>query len=377
MFQNKKLLHTVGNIDYEIGKYYKHDKGNNKKISNLCTKFLGFLEEINEIEIAVKDKDDTDEDADKDLYEEMYIIEGEEVENILPDMYFEPPTPIFKCSICTNIYDEKSDLTAHIKDHFKTYECPICSKKLIGDTQYEYHINNAHSEERSSIKSSIAHGTQNTYEEKLVISKLFKKSASEKPKMRKRTEPATAKLPTEVPDTKQFVACDICGRICQNEKAVSLHRLTHNDNKDFVCDFCGKSFTRKTNLEFHIRIHTGERPFKCQKCPKAFAHVSGLNCHNRTHTGERPYKCPYCEKCYAHSTDLRRHRRSHGREEKRFECEICNRKFFEKKFLLNHNKIHEKHFDQLPTGKTILIKMEVQKQSESDEYTEEYSESLI
>lgn len=292
---------------------------------------------------------------------EMFILEEEDAENILPDVYSEQSSKIFKCSICSKSYDYKEELTVHIRDHFKIYECKICKKKLIGDTQYDYHINHAHTIDRLR-KSTQIQGQSSSSMKLENAGKVCTNKA----------RPVKSEISEE--NSSDFVACDICGRICQDERAVNVHRLTHNENKDFVCDFCGKSFTRKTNLEFHCRIHTGERAFQCDLCPKAFTHVSGLVCHKRTHTGERPYKCPFCEKCFAHSTDLRRHRRSHGREEKRFECDLCNRKFFERKFLVNHMKTHEKHNGR---NKTVIIKMEVQKQSDSDDYAEEFNEADI
>lgn len=54
-----------------------------------------------------------------------------------------------------------------------------------------------------------------------------------------------------------------------------------------------------------------------------------------------------------HSTDMRRHRRSHGLEEKRFACEFCDRRFYERKFLTVHMRAHK-----LVTS-TINIEMEV------------------
>lgn len=241
---------------------------------------------------------------------------------------------------------------------------------LLGDTQFEYHQQNVHADQkRSAVLTSqpeLARPCKHCTLE-FVRADLTEHMLADHPdkvkwyKCEYCDERFTSHsqmnihLHTEHPEEcLQAMACDICGRVCRNRAAVLLHRRTHNADKDFVCDTCGKGFTRKTNLEFHLRTHTGERPFQCDQCPKSFAHVSGLNCHRRTHTKERPYQCPFCDKSYIHSTDLRRHRRSHGLEEKRFECELCDRKFFERKFLVSHMRAHKE-----VTSQVINIEMKV------------------
>lgn len=253
----------------------------------------------------------------------------------------------FQCNLCPNAYIFKEELTAHIKDHFKTYVCTICDKKLIGDTQYQYHLNHTHknilpqnmTKCENCLKSFTSytnfehHQKTCTSEYKIVDCNHCKEKY---PKNRMEYHLKSKHLCGK----KQAIACQKCGRLFKNEITLKTHLKTHSNKKAFYCDYCGKGFSRKTNLQFHFRIHTGERPFKCEQCPKSFAHVSGLNCHVRVHTGERPYKCPFCEKAYIHYTDLRRHRRSHGGEAKRFSCKVCSREFFEKKFLVSHQKTH-------------------------------------
>lgn len=279
----------------------------------------------------------------------------------------------FSCSICPAGFGTKDDLTTHIRNHFKSYVCPICGKEFIGDVSYEYHktrheqtngnensLQQARScklcdlempdaaalrEHMTDIHPDTGDNTDLSCEH---CSKIF----STKGRLcRHIREKHSAQ-------TKDAVACDICGRICPNYEAVVVHRRTHVDDKQFQCDYCGKGFTRKKNLEFHIRIHTGIRPFQCNICSKSFSHVSGLNCHIRTHTKERPFKCPFCDKSYMHSTDLRRHRRSHGGEEKRFQCDLCSMKFFERKFLTTHQKTHKSITSQVINVEMVMLKEE-------------------
>lgn len=277
----------------------------------------------------------------------------------------------FRCTICPSSFDVKEELTTHIKNHFKTYVCPICEKEFIGDTSYEYHK----TRHEAPAESSAGHA-ESLVRSCKVCGKELPDAASLKQHMEEEHKPnddylncdycantfaSKGRLNRHIRDKhmihlEEAVSCDICGRVCINHEAVTAHRRTHIDEKEFQCDYCGKGFTRKKNLEFHIRSHTGIRPFQCKMCPKTFVTVSGLNCHVRTHTKERPFKCPFCEKCYIHSTDLRRHRRSHGGEEKRFQCDLCPMKFFERKYLTVHLKTHTKIKSQVINVEMVMFK---------------------
>lgn len=300
----------------------------------------------------------------------------EECGSLSPDSKFHlespdvPPTACaFQCSICPNGFTTKEELTTHIKNHFKTYICPICGKEFIGDTSYEYHKTR---HERGAEPSIVQVRSCNVCEKELPDDAALRHHMAQEHnadednhicKFCAKTFTSKGRLSRHV-RAKHFiqnedaVACDICGRVCPNNEAVIAHRQTHRDDKEFQCDYCGKGFTRKKNLEFHIRSHTGIRPFQCKVCPKSFATVSGLICHVRTHTKERPFKCPFCDKCYIHSTDLRRHRRSHGCEEKRFQCEVCEMKFFERKYLMAHLKTHKSITSQVINIEMVMLKEE-------------------
>ena len=63
--------------------------------------------------------------------------------------------------------------------------------------------------------------------------------------------------------------------------------------------------------------HTGEKPHECEVCKKRFADKKHLTVHRVVHTGERNYKCKLCPKDYKQFADLSRHiKREHPEEKK-------------------------------------------------------------
>lgn len=137
--------------------------------------------------------------------------------------------------------------------------------------------------------------------------------------------------------------CEICGIVCKKYQYLKDHQLTHGVVKRWICSWCGAGYHLKNNLKEHENSHTGERPYQCSECDKAFSRKALLRAHSVQHTGARPFKCPVadCQRTYAYYTDLTRHKRgAHGIMSKPHACNICNRIFYERKFLRKHMETH-------------------------------------
>jgi len=75
-------------------------------------------------------------------------------------------------------------------------------------------------------------------------------------------------------------------------------------------------------------MHTGERRFNCQLCDKRFKHISTLRSHEQIHTGERRYICQICDKRFTQISSLCRHKIMHTGE-CRFSGKLCDNRFFQ------------------------------------------------
>ncbi|XP_073829580.1 zinc finger Y-chromosomal protein-like [Musca autumnalis] len=108
------------------------------------------------------------------------------------------------------------------------------------------------------------------------------------------------------PNEKCYVTC--CERKFSKRFDIYEHILVHLDPQTFKCKFCGKCSTNSRNLEKHIRdLHTEEgrqRRYECEVCEKRFQDKTKLRTHMDVHKTECTFLCSKCNKGF--STEQRR-----------------------------------------------------------------------
>ena len=81
-------------------------------------------------------------------------------------------------------------------------------------------------------------------------------------------------------------------------------------NIKYRCPFpgCQQAFTNKTHAKRHFfNTHKERRKYECDICGKKFKTTGVLKDHKMTHTGERPWKCPRCGKGFIQRSPWRLH----------------------------------------------------------------------
>ncbi|XP_037042787.1 zinc finger protein 813-like [Bradysia coprophila] len=115
------------------------------------------------------------------------------------------------------------------------------------------------------------------------------------------------------------------------KNAAKGHR---KQSTSFHCAECGKQFSRKATLIIHSRVHTGKKPYKCTQCDYASAQAINLCRHERIHS-ENEFKCDICNRTFRHKAYLIDHKNVHTGE-KPYECDVCNETFALRARLYNH-----------------------------------------
>ncbi|XP_053695195.1 zinc finger protein 14-like [Sabethes cyaneus] len=182
-------------------------------------------------------------------------IHLEEHVNLLP----------FTCTECTTNEQHKVELKSlyalnkHLESHLYPYKCEHCPNRFLNGNSYLKHLSNHHELHNDGF------------------------------------------------------TCDYCGQHFTKKPPFQRHIAKHRAMEEgrFTCEFCGRAFNCNALLRRHLRIHTGEKPYECRKCGKRFNHAANFQNHKRTHTGERAYQCTECDKTFICSTTLRYHMASH------------------------------------------------------------------
>ncbi|XP_044260337.1 zinc finger protein 595-like [Tribolium madens] len=151
----------------------------------------------------------------------------------------------------------------------------------------------------------------------------------------KRKNSSEIKLEEEKPpikeDNDRFV-CFHCEKTFKIKSILEDHIKYKHTETDLtkplnICDVCGSSFSNKYLLKRHLKnVHATEKKFKCELCERKFASPVYLNAHKRYHSGERKHICSFCGKGYITASDLYHHEKIHANK-RAYRCHICPKAF--------------------------------------------------
>ncbi|KAL1782700.1 NK-tumor recognition protein isoform X1 [Sigmodon hispidus] len=137
--------------------------------------------------------------------------------------------------------------------------------------------------------------------------------------------------------------CGQCGKRFLLESELQLHRQTDCE-RNIQCITCGKAFKKLWSLHEHNKIVHGyaEKKFSCEICEKKFYTMAHVRKHMVAHTKDMPFTCETCGKSFKRSMSLKVHSLQHSGE-KPFRCENCSERFQYKYQLRSHMSIHIGH----------------------------------
>nr|XP_057916321.1 zinc finger and BTB domain-containing protein 47 [Doryrhamphus excisus] len=137
--------------------------------------------------------------------------------------------------------------------------------------------------------------------------------------------------------------CNHCGKKFLLEADMLLHQQTDCE-KSIQCAACGKAFKKLWSLHEHNKVVHGyaEKKFSCEICDKKFYTMAHVRKHMVAHTKDMPFTCETCGKSFKRSMSLKVHSLQHSGE-KPFQCENCSERFQYKYQLRSHMSIHIGH----------------------------------
>lgn len=148
----------------------------------------------------------------------------------------------------------------------------------------------------------------------------------------------------------KVLPCTLCDKKFKSKVLLKRHTRIHKDHETYFCDSCGKKFIRKVYLDAHkIKVHQALDPkiqtLECYLCKLQYKSLGTLKRHIYWHSLPKNYLCTQCGESFRVNNALQRHlmRADHdGENRKKFQCEICKRKFYDKTQFVNHRVVHTK-----------------------------------
>ncbi|KAF5294031.1 hypothetical protein FQR65_LT10936 [Abscondita terminalis] len=272
-----------------------------------------------------------------------------------------------KCEMCTVIFEKKSDLNKHMRDHHgqkssrvrrhksdivAEYFCDVCGKGFTRKFDMQKHRKSKHpndpnpkieqTEQQKNVqllkKCRVPSDDNKTYYKCEICNKLFRQSYNF---MRHQTV-HTGGLHRHITEHHYGVKkyhCDVCGKSFAAKATRDDHKNIHTNDRPFICDICGKAFRQKASLHIHKLFHGDNYRFTCDICGKKYRRASELKIHSWLHTGHKPHQCSICEAKFRLSQDLKRHLKIHDKLNECV-CVECGSTFRQERYLKNHKKTH-------------------------------------
>ena len=227
--------------------------------------------------------------------------------------------PLVACGICGEKFTYVSYLDNHHALHWdqKNFSCSKCDKKFYTQEMRDSHAHTAH---RNRSDGFECHICKNVYKSKQGLDGHI----------------------AYIHEKRKGMTCEYCGKNFRTHSSLKMHIASHTGQKNFVCHLCNHNFVYKKSLDRHIRVeHLGERQicpicgqsvrkslknhmlihgekrFECDICHKKFGHPHTFKEHMHQHTGVKPYECPTCHKRFLGSANFSKHKKIHEKNERK------------------------------------------------------------
>ncbi|XP_075982575.1 uncharacterized protein LOC142980878 isoform X2 [Anticarsia gemmatalis] len=144
--------------------------------------------------------------------------------------------------------------------------------------------------------------------------------------------------------------CDECDCTYPLQQLLKLHKTHKHRARNVQCEQCNAKFFNNYHLTVHqLRHATDDMVFTCTACGKSFKRHILLKRHEKlVHADLAQLACPSCPATFLSQDELEMHHdeKHVSTKEKRFVCDVCNKRFHEKSTLQRHKEnLHDKSAD--------------------------------
>lgn len=148
--------------------------------------------------------------------------------------------------------------------------------------------------------------------------------------------------------------CSDCPNAYSQKSDLNYHKTTiHGRN---VCRKCNLEFDTLEQLSEHKNSHATSSTTKpkstktadlkeCPDCGKMLQTTGGLFTHRKMHLEKPKFRCEICQKEFFQKVNLLNHEKTHNIQNRNFSCSQCDKSFFEKSHLLRHQNFHSESRD--------------------------------
>nr|XP_019533154.2 PR domain zinc finger protein 5-like [Aedes albopictus] len=262
----------------------------------------------------------------------------------------------FKCSHCSKQFENRDALRRHAREHTLKVENPVDDEPSVsavvgnGNDRSDDEPDDDENYEQESDDSEESINSEDDDED----DKDFSTSSNSKKRVKThktsvaKTDDGQCRPRKAGADNEKMIAenvnleCDTCKK--KFTTFLSLQKHSKAEHKKLAYVFCcSLKFKKKPRLIDHILYHLDPSRFRCKICHKSLCHSESLKRHmDKNHAPEeaKTLQCSMCPKMFTHQKFLNTHIRYHNR---RWHCEICNKRFIcEATLKVHHKSIHTK-----------------------------------
>ena len=260
-----------------------------------------------------------------------------------------PMVPQIKCSSCENSFWDTYTFKKHYESvHPKQFRCDICDDTFETKSNLVSH-KKLHKKESS--EKSIH--TEKVFESEIKIEESIAQNLKNR-------------LANSILSVTKF-NCDACGKSFSTTGMLSRHIESKICQKtfekmpekqmlpQFKCNSCQNSYWDSYTLKKHYEIvHHKLKEHKCDICEMSFGTKGNLVLHTNTHKKElsdnlkdKKLQCDRCGNSFRDNYTLKKHYDYVHLKLKQLKCDICKIGFTTKSSLMTHIKVHRKEYSDL------------------------------